>query len=35
MSSIRFHHAPTRSHEMPKRLLADFHCYLQTDGYSA
>ncbi|MFA9462576.1 IS66 family transposase [Thiohalorhabdus methylotrophus] len=33
--AIRFRYAPTRGHEVPKRLLADFHGYLQTDGYSA
>ena len=33
--TIRFHYAPTRSHTVPKALLAGFSGHLQTDGYEA
>jgi transposase len=32
-SVVLFDYHPSRSSEIPKRLLADFHGYLMTDGY--
>jgi len=31
---IRYHYHPSRGEEVPKQYLADYHGYLQTDGYA-